>query len=267
MDFEGTYMSNVLTVEQQGGVALLTLNRPDQMNALNGELVAALGEALARCRADAGVRVVVITGAGRAFCAGADLIESAVVTRDSAAFRELLLSWKSAFSAMGASPKPVIAALNGLTLAGGLELALAADFMVASSSARVGDVHANFGLVPGGGGSQRLTDAVGSRAARWLMFTGETLDAEQARSIGLVHDIFDADTFVDDVWAFATKIASRSATGLAFMKRMSRPRAITDDGLDLEIDAAAHLVVGPDAREGLAAFAEKRSPHFTAVLP
>ena len=146
--------------------------------------------------------------------------------------------------------KPVIAALNGLTLAGGLELALAADFMVASSSARVGDVHATFGLVPGGGGSQRLTDAVGSRTARWLMFTGETLDAEQARSIGLVHDIFDADTFVDDVWAFATKIASRSATGLAFMKRMSRPRAITDDGLDLEIDAAAHLVVGLDAREG-----------------
>ena len=80
MDFEGTYMSNVLTVEQQGGVALLTLNRPDQMNALNGELVAALGEALARCRADAGVRVVVITGAGRAFCAGADLIESRVTT-------------------------------------------------------------------------------------------------------------------------------------------------------------------------------------------
>ncbi|MEO5666041.1 MAG: enoyl-CoA hydratase/isomerase family protein [Nocardioides sp.] len=260
-------MSDVLTVEQRGGVALLTLNRPDQMNALSGELVAALGEALARCRADAQVRVVVITGSGRGFCAGADLIEAAEVTRDPAAFRELLLSWKAAFSAMDASPKPVIAALNGLTLAGGLELALAADFMVASSAAKIGDVHANFGLVPGGGGSQRLTDAVGSRAARWLLFTGETLDAEQARSIGLVQDVFAADTFLDDVWAFATTMASRSATGLAFMKRMSRPRAITDDGLDLEIEAAAHLVVGSDAREGLTAFSEKRSPHFTAVVP
>ncbi|MEO5664702.1 MAG: enoyl-CoA hydratase/isomerase family protein, partial [Nocardioides sp.] len=236
-------------------------------NALSGELVAALGEALARCRADAEVRVVVITGAGRAFCAGADLIEAAEVTQDSAAFRELLLSWKSAFSAMGASPKPVIAALNGLTLAGGLELALSADFMVASSKAKIGDVHANFGLVPGGGGSQRLTDAIGSRAARWLMFTGETLDAERARSLGLVHDVFAAETFLEDVWAMATTMAARSATGLAFMKRMSSPRGVTDDGLDLEINAAAHLVVGPDAREGLAAFGEKRSPHFTAVAP
>lgn len=260
-------MADVLTVEKRGGVTLLTLNRPSQMNALSGELVAALGEALARCRADAEVRVVVITGAGRAFCAGADLIEAAEVTQDSAAFRELLLSWKSAFSAMDASPKPVIAALNGLTLAGGLELALAADFMVASSSAKIGDVHANFGLVPGGGGSQRLNDAVGSRAARWLLFTGEMLDAEQARSIGLVQDVFAADTFLDDVWAMATTMASRSATGLAFMKRMSRPRGVTDDGLDLEINAAAHLVVGPDAREGLAAFSEKRPPLFTAVAP
>ena len=259
-------MADVLTQERRGAVALLTLNRPDQMNALSGDLVAALGEAVASCRADAEVRVVVITGAGRAFCAGADLIEAAEVTQDSAAFRELLMSWKSAFSAMDASPKPVIAALNGLTLAGGLELALSADFMVASSKARIGDVHANFGLVPGGGGSQRLTDAVGSRAARWLMFTGETLDAEQARSLGLVHEVFAAETFIDDVWAMATKIASRSATGLAFMKRMSSPRAITDDGLDLEINAAAHLVVGEDAREGLAAFGEKRSPHFTAVV-
>lgn len=259
-------MADLLTVEKRGGVTLLTLNRPNQMNALSGELVAALGEALGRCRADTEVRVVVVTGAGRAFCAGADLIEAAEVTQDSAAFRELLLSWKSAFSAMDASPKPVIAALNGMTLAGGLELALAADFMVASSAARIGDVHANFGLVPGGGGSQRLTDAVGSRTARWLMFTGETLDAEQARSIGLVHDVFAADTFLDDVWAMATKMASRSATGLAFMKRMSSPPGVTDDGLDLEINAAAHLIAGPDAREGLAAFGEKRSPHFTAVV-
>lgn len=259
-------MTGVLLEEQRDGVALLTLNRPDQMNALSGDLVAALGSALGRCRHDPQVRVIVVTGAGRGFCAGADLIEAAEVTRDSAAFRRLLLSWKAAFGAMADSPKPVIAALNGLTLAGGLELALAADFIVASSAASVGDVHANFGLVPGGGGSQRLTDAVGSRAARWLMFTGAVLDAERAQSIGLVQDVFDAASFTDDVWAMAEKMASRSATGLAFMKRMSRPRAVTEDGLDLEIDAAAHLVVGADAREGLAAFAAKRTPQFTAEV-
>ena len=259
-------MSQVMSEERRGGVALLTLNRPDQMNALSGQLVLELGQALDRCRRDPEVRVVVLTGAGRAFCAGADLIEAEVVTQDSASFRELLVSWKSAFGAMDASPKPVIAALNGLTLAGGLELALAADFMVASSSAKIGDVHANFGLVPGGGGSQRLTDAVGSRAARWLMFTGAVLDAEQARALGLVQEVFPAESFAEDVWAMAATMAGRSATGLAFMKRMSRSRTVTDNGLDHEIDAAAHLVVGEDAREGLAAFGAKRQPRFTAVV-
>jgi enoyl-CoA hydratase/carnithine racemase len=157
----------------------------------------------------------------------------------------------------------VIAAVNGLGLAGGLELALACDFIVARRGARIGDAHANYGLAPGGGGTQRLPDAIGARAARWLMFTGETLSAEKAEAIGLVQQVFDDATFMDDVWAMGATMATRSAPGLAFMKRLSSPQGVTGRGLDLEIDGAAHLIVAPDAREGLAAFGEKRRPRFT----
>jgi enoyl-CoA hydratase/carnithine racemase len=137
--------------------------------------------------------------------------------------------------------------------------------MVASSTAKIGDVHANYGLVPGGGGSQRLTDAVGSRAARWLMYTGEVLPAAKALDLGLVQAVLDADSFEEDAWAMGEKMASRSQPGLAFMKRLSRPK-VTATGLELEIEGAAHLITGPDAREGLKAFAEKRAPRFSAAL-
>jgi len=255
----------LVVVEQRGAVRRLALNRPEQMNALSGDLVSALHQAVAAAGADPEVRVVHVTGTGRAFCAGADLIEAEVVTRDAASFRRWLHGWRRAFSSFEECPKPVVALLNGLTLAGGLELALACDYMVASSAARIGDVHANFGLVPGGGGTQRLTDAVGSRAARWLMFSGETLTADRALSLRLVQDVVEADGFEESCWEMGATMAARSQPGLAFMKRLSRP-GITPQGLDLEMDGAAHLVVGPDAREGLAAFRDKRSPRFEAAV-
>ena len=255
----------LVVVEQRGAVRRLALNRPEQMNALSGDLVAALHEAVVAAAADPGVRVVQVTGTGRAFCAGADLIEAEVVTQDSASFRRWLQGWRRAFDSFDACPKPVIALLNGLTLAGGLELALACDYMVASSAARIGDVHANFGLVPGGGGSQRLTDAVGSRAARWLMFSGEMLTADRALALGLVQDVVESDGFEESCWEMGATMAGRSQPGLAFMKRLSRP-GTTPQGLDLEMDGAAHLVVGPDAREGLAAFRDKRAPRFEATV-
>jgi enoyl-CoA hydratase/carnithine racemase len=256
---------DLVLVEQRGGVRLLTLNRPDQMNALSSALVLAIREAVTDAESDPAVRVVHLTGAGRAFCAGADLVEAATVTQSSADFRSYLLAWRRTFDGLGECQKPVVALLNGLTLAGGLELALACDYMVASSAAKVGDVHANFGLVPGGGGTQRLTDAVGSRFARWLMFSGEILTAQQALAVGLVQQVVDAESFAEDCWTIGETMAARSQPGLAFMKRMSRP-GISRDGIDLEIEGAGHLVTGPDAREGLAAFQGKRSPKFEAGL-
>ena len=254
-------MVDVVLRELRGGVLKLTMNRPEQLNALSGDLVRGIGAAIRDARSD-DVRVVVITGGGRAFCAGADLLEAESIVQVAADFRSWLLLWREVFDSLEELDKPVIAALNGLTFAGGLELALACDVMVATRSAKIGDVHANYGLVPGGGGSQRLPDAVGSRWARWLMYSGEVLTADEARSIGLVQKVFDDATFVDDVWAMGARMAARSAPGLALMKRLSRSTRVDDRGLSLEIEAAAHLIVAEDSREGFAAFRDKRQPHF-----
>lgn len=255
-------MTTVLQAASDDGVLTLTLNRPEQMNSLSQDLIVALHEQIAAVADDRSVRVVVITGAGKAFCAGADLIEAGANATDPVAFRTQLTAWRAAFAAIGLCPKPVIAAVNGIALAGGIELALSCDLIVASERARLGDGHVKYGLVPGGGGSQRLTDAVGSRWARWLMYSGELLPAARAEDIGLVQQIFPAETFAADVAAFAATLARRSARAVAFMKRMSRP-SVSDDGLDLEIEAAISVVGGVEAREGLAAFAAKREPDFS----
>ena len=224
-------MEEVVLRQQRGGVLLLTLNRPEQMNALSTGLITVLGDQVAAAAADPATRVIHIAGAGAAFCAGADLIEARSLTRSPADFRAWLLRWRHTFGALGACPKPVVALLNGITLAGGLE----------------------------------LPDAVGSRWARWLMFTGSVLSADRANEIGLVQQVFDDETFEEDCWAMGEKTAGRSQPGLALMKRLSAP-SISPQGIELEIEAAAHLIVAEDAREGLAAFEEKRRPHFTAVL-
>lgn len=182
-----------------------------------------------------------------------------------AAFRARLLLWRRTFDALGACAKPVVALLNGITLAGGLELALACDYMVACRSAKIGDAHANYGLVPGGSGSQRLPDAVGARWARWLMFTGSVLSADRANEIGLVQQVFDDETFEQDCWEMGVKMARRSQPGLALMKRLSTPRIPPRD-FELEIEAAAHLIAAEDAREGLAAFQESGVPSSPGCL-
>lgn len=256
-------MPTFLQTELRGRVLWLTLDRPDQMNALCAPLVRALGDAVRAADDDPAVHVIVVTGAGRAFCAGADLAEAKETLASPAAFRESLLVWRDAFSAMADSSKPVIAAVNGIALAGGIELALACDVIVASRSAKLGDVHARYGLVPGGGGSQRLPDAVGTRWARWLMFTGTVISADEALRIGLVQAVYDDESFEASVRELADVMSHRSGPGLAFMKRLSASPRITDAGIRLELESAVHLVTGPDAQEGLAAFIGKREPEFT----
>jgi len=242
----------------------ITLDRPDQMNALNRELVSELADALREAESDHAVHVIVITGAGRAFCAGADLLEAQQNLTDMARFREGLLTWRDAFALMETVTKPVIGAVNGVALAGGLELALACDVMVASSQAKLGDVHARYGLVPGGGGSQRLPDAVGTRWARWLMYTGAVLTADEALNIGLVQAVYPHEQFMEQVGELARTMSLRSGPGLAFMKRMSTSPRVTPAGIERELEAAVNLISGPDAQEGLAAFAAKREPSFGA---
>lgn len=254
-----------LALDRIERVLVITLDRPDQMNALSGALIGELHEAVLQAGKDDDVHVVVITGAGRAFSAGADLKEALVSISEPARFRDTIVGWRNAFRAIESCPKPVIAGLNGTTIAGGLELALACDVMVASSSARIGDGHITYGLVPGGGGSQRLPDAIGTRAARWLMYTGAMLDADAALDIGLVQSVLPADQFRQNLIELALGLSRASLPALAFMKRQTASRAVTSEGLDLEIEAAVHVVTGPDSKEGLAAFTERRTPQFPAV--
>lgn len=249
--------------ERAGGVEWWVLDRAEQMNALSADLMAGIAAAAAAVRTDPAVRVIVLTGSGRAFSAGADLKEARAALERPSAFAAMLGSWRAAFRELELLPLPVIAAVNGITLAGGLELALACDLVVASSAARIGDGHIRYGLVPGGGGSQRLADAIGARATRWLMYSGELLDAEAALALGLVQKVVPAATFREDVQALADAMAARSSSALAFMKRMTRARAVSDLDLQAELEGAVAVVTGPDARAGLAAFAAGEEPVFS----
>jgi enoyl-CoA hydratase/carnithine racemase len=259
-------MSDVLLRDKTDGVLRITLNRPEQKNALDSALISALALALADADRDDGVRVIVMSGAGDAFCAGADLKEVEVAARDSATFRTWLRGWTDTFRAAETCSKPVIAAVNGVAVAGGLELALASDVIVASDRARFCDAHIRHGLVPGGGGTQRLPAAIGTRWARWMMYTGVTLDAAQAAAIGLVQLVVPAEQFETEIDDLARTMASRSAVALSFMKRMTASKMVSVDMLEMEAEVAAHLVAGPDAREGLIAFKEKRAPVFSSNL-
>ena len=258
-------MTDAVLAERRDGVVWLTLNRPEQMNALSTELIMGLARQVEIATHSTDDRVVVITGSGPAFCAGADLVEAQEKTKSSKAFRSWLVAWRDAFTSIERLPKPAIAALNGPTLAGGLELALACDVIVAADTAVIGDVHARFGLAPGGGGSRRLPEAIGTRRARWLMYTAATLSAAEAQEWGLVQSVVDHEDFNNHVHRIAAKMARRSSVSLAFMKLMSTPSSITREALDLEIDEAARLIVGDDAQEGIAAFLGKREPNFAGA--
>jgi enoyl-CoA hydratase/carnithine racemase len=176
---------SAVRADRHGRVVRLTLARPEEMNAINTELITELGTHVDSAAGDPTVGVVVIAAEGRAFCAGADLKEALAKTGDAGDFRTWLLTWRHVFRRIETMQKPVIAAVQGMALAGGLELVLSCDVVVASSQARFGDAHINYGLVPGGGGSKRLPEAVGTRTARWLMYTGEVIDAERAFLVGL----------------------------------------------------------------------------------
>ena len=251
--------------ERRGRAVLLTLARPAERNALSTALITELGEQVLAAASDPGVGALAITGEGSAFCAGADLKEALDKTRDAEDFRAWLGGWRHVFRTIETLDKPVIAAVQGLALAGGLELVLACDVVVASDEARFGDAHINYGLVPGGGGSKRLPDAIGGRAARWLMFTGEMIDARRAFELGLVQQVLPAEGFSSAVLDLAAGIAQRSPAALAFMKRQTRSPLISDDALDHELEGAVGVVTGSDAREGLSAFVEKRSPAFPSL--
>lgn len=256
---------DVLIQERIGAVARLTLNRPQAMNAINGALLDALGQALPALAADDGVRVLVITGAGPAFCAGADLKEVLGGLAAKPGEPDLLDRASQVYGALAAFPKPVIASLNGATMAGGLELALCADILLAADSARIGDAHANFGVFPGAGGAALLPRVIPLHMAMYLLFSGKSLKASQMQALGLVSEVHADDQLADATLALAQQIAAKSPSALRRMKEVARTSAdksSADALLHEQVMLRQHLR-SHDLQEGLRAFAERRAPVFT----
>jgi enoyl-CoA hydratase len=249
--------------EKNEGVATITLNRPEALNAFSKEVVEEILHALEDVKTDEAVRVVVLTGAGeKAFSAGADI--KAMVEMTALKARELSLIGERLCVGLENLEKPVIAAINGYALGGGLEVAMSCDLRIASENAKMGQTEINIGLIPGWGGTQRLTRLVGMTKAKELVFTGRIIDAKTAEQIGIVNMVVPADKFRDTVSQFAKDLASKAPVALRVAK------ALINKGSDIGLESALALeregfgVVGSseDLKEGVSAFTEKRKPVF-----
>jgi enoyl-CoA hydratase/carnithine racemase len=252
-----------LSVSERGAVRVLTIDGEPRMNVLSRALVAELADHARRAAAEDSVRAVVITGAGsRAFCAGANLKERRGWTDDD--IRRWLVELHAGLREIERCPKPWIAAINGLALGGGCELALACDLRVVDPAAQLGLTEVRIGVIPGGGGTVRLARVVGLGRARDLILTGRRVEADEALAIGLANRISAAGQVVDAALALAHEIAANAPISVAAAK------ASIEDAWDLSLDAAlererAHYekpLCSEDRLEGLAAFAEKRPPRW-----
>ena len=256
-------MEDVL-FEIRDGVGIAALNRPDKFNCLSSGIVRGLEAALDRCTTDRAVRALVICGNGKNFSTGADLDEVLAARPDPAALRRFIASGHGMLARIEALDLPVIAAVHGLALAGGLELLLAADVVIADPAARIGCQHSRYGLVPGWGGTQRLPRRVGLTRALELMYSARWLEAAEARDWGLVNRISPAGGAREAALAFAGDLAGKSRSGLGAMKQLAR-RGLDlalGEGLELERDRVVTALLSDDVSEGLAAFQARREPRF-----
>ncbi len=255
-----------LLYEVRDGTALITLNRPERMNSIGGSMKEDLKHAFFElARHDDSVRAVVLTGAGeRAFCAGADIKERAGQQLPLPEYHLRQKATHELFRAIETFEKPVIAAINGVALGGGLELALCADIRIAAEHATLGLPEARIGALPAAGGTQRLPRLVGAGWAKQLMFTCDALDAAQALRIGLVTEVLPPAQLLPRALAMAARIAGNAPLSLRFIKQAVDLGLQTgiEAGLEYERYAAAIVVSSEDRTEGMRAFVEKRAPVF-----
>lgn len=252
-----------LLVEQHGTVLLVTLNRPHSLNALNAQLLAELSALVAGAAADAGVRALVLTGAGdRAFAAGADIAELASLDAESA--RHFAASGQAVFGALERLGKPSIAAINGFALGGGCELAMACTLRLAADTAQLGQPEVDLGIIPGFGGSQRLARLVGRGRALALLLGGHNIGAQEAERIGLVNRVVPAADLKTEALALAQQLAAKAPLAVRYLLNAVYAGADLplDQALQLEATLFGLSASTADMKEGTRAFLEKRKPEF-----
>ena len=256
--------SDVVLVSTEGAVGVLTINRPDKFNCISRAVIDGFDKGLTAFEKNADIRAVVLCGAGKYFCTGADLAEVNGIRKDPKQMAAFTERFHTVLRRFEQSPLPVIAAVQGLCLAGGLETVMSCDIVFAGESARIGDQHAQYGLIPGGGNTQRIPRIVGRRRALDLMFTARWLDAAEALDWGLVNYVVPDAEVKSRAVEYGAKLATLSANATTVMKRL------VDDGLDmplwdsllLEAREAAAGLAHPDVDEGLDAFLNKREPKY-----
>jgi enoyl-CoA hydratase/carnithine racemase len=257
-------MENFKTVSLsvEGPVATVRINRPEALNALNSVVVKELVRAFDILDADDSVRCAVLTGSDRAFCAGADVKEMANLSAaEMASGDHLRPVWERAASFR----KPLIAALSGYALGGGLELAMCCDIIVASEGTKLGQPEINIGIIPGGTGTQRLARAVGKYKAMEMILTGGSVSAEEAKSLGLVNRVVQPGKYLEEALKLASEIASKAPLAARSAKRAvtaSQERGLSE-GIEVERKFFYELFDTEDKKEGMAAFLEKRKPNYT----
>jgi enoyl-CoA hydratase len=254
---------NTLLYEKEGNIGIVTINRPDSLNALNGEVYTELYELFQEIEGDAEVRVVILTGSGeKAFVAGSDIVE--MQPQSSTEINRFIEKCRLASDRIYNLSKPVIAAINGYALGGGCELTMCCDLRIASEKARFGQPEINVGVIPGGGGTQRLTRLIGMTRAKELLYTGDMIDARTALDYGLVNKVVPPDSVMNEAKELAGKLLTKSGRILALAKAAATSGAgmSLPDGLDLEAQCFALCFATEDQKEGMKAFMEKRKPDF-----
>jgi enoyl-CoA hydratase len=254
---------DVLLCEKEDGVALVTINRPEALNALNAQVFGELGRIFGELEDDDEVKAVILTGSGnKAFVAGADI---KMMLNFSGIEAHKMCHFAKAMQAKIASiTKPVIVAVNGFALGGGCELSLCCDFRIAADNARFGLPEITLGIIPGGGGTQRLTKLVGLAKAKELILTGKIIDSNEALRIGLVNQVVPADSLISEAKKLAANLAQKSAVALTMAKAAINNSINVDlkSGLDYEIQSFSSCFSTFDQKEGMTAFIEKRKPNF-----
>jgi len=258
--------SHVLLESKNGSIVTLAMNRPDRLNAINNEMSVALNEAFMRIANDSTVHVVILTGAGRAFCAGGDLglIGKGRERGDITELGPILRSGMQAVLNIRTMPQPVIAAVNGPAAGAGMNLALAADIRIATEDSVFGQSFSKVGLFPDYGGTYFLPQLVGPSIAAELFYTGEMIDAKTAYRLGLVNHVYSADRFDAEVQAMAQKIAEGPQVAIRAMKHTMfvREKEALSQALEREVQHQLKCFHSEDCREGIRAFMEKRPPKF-----